>query len=145
MATLLECIAVFEARRTAVEPTAAITPRGEVVATIQRLADLLSTLDEADLAFVRPMLAEFVTVCDGSMCGALAARTLEPPIVGRCKVWFVTRSIGAPNIDVWVVRDESGRHIEYFEAEGESVEASEAAADVAQAFCDEMNARLVTA
>jgi hypothetical protein len=58
MATLLECIAVFEARRAPVEPAPILTARGEVVATIQRLADLLSTLDDADRAYVRPMLAE---------------------------------------------------------------------------------------
>jgi hypothetical protein len=75
----------------------------------------------------------------------LASRNPEPPIVGRCKVWFQVRPIGAPNIDVFVVYDESDREIERFEAENASLEASDAAGDAARALCAELNARLVTA
>jgi hypothetical protein len=39
---------------------ATLTPRGEVVLAIEHLADLLSTLDDADTAAVRPRLAELL-------------------------------------------------------------------------------------
>jgi hypothetical protein len=75
MATFAECIAAFESRRP-VELAAVLTPRGEVVATIERLADLFSTLDDADREYVRPMLDEFVTECNGTACAALATQEI---------------------------------------------------------------------
>lgn len=64
MAAFAECIAAFEARRASVEPAPSLTPRGEVVAAIERLADLISTLDAEDRLFVAPMLAELIGLDD---------------------------------------------------------------------------------
>ena len=78
MNTIERAMARADAMRASWAGDTAVTPKGAVVATINRLSRQLAALDPADRATVRPLLDELVAdQCEAGWCdfgAALASR-----------------------------------------------------------------------